>query len=327
MEHALKQFPNGLPTLEEIRARNKDSDIPSDAAWIWGKEDDLGRLNLLTPERIFKAKQNEILSGEVVSLNWALNLPEKPLFGRTPCTHRFQQHEFSPVVYDDWIDMNVQCGSQWDGFRHFGIQSHVCFYNGLKHDQFESSTRGGMQAFSDHGIVGRGVLLDYYSWKTKKGEPYDPFTSHAIHVDELLAVAKDQNVTFEQGDILLVRSGYTDAYYKNRTENPEKLDMIEIETVTLAGLARTEEMKTWLHDSYFSAVAGDSPTCEVWPFEEWALHEYILGCWGIPIGEFFDLEALSKKCEERKKWTFLFASTPFNSPGGVASLANAITIL
>jgi len=40
---------------------------PPEAAWTWGEEDYIGRLNLLTPTRI-KAASAEIKSGEVVPL-------------------------------------------------------------------------------------------------------------------------------------------------------------------------------------------------------------------------------------------------------------------
>src|SRR4051812_40632937 len=105
-------------------------------------------------------------------------------------------------------------------------------------------SRCGIQAISNHGIVGRGVLLDYYGWKVKKGERYDPFTSHAIHLDELLAVIKDQDVTIKRGDILLIRSGYTASYYDYEKTDPRRLDEAGSLRPCLAGVAQTEEMKT-----------------------------------------------------------------------------------
>ena len=111
-----------------------------------------------------------------------------------------------------------------------------------------TGTRCGIQAVSNHGIVGRGVLLDYYSWRCQIGKPYDPFTSHAIHLEELLAVAKAQNVKFEVGDILLIRSGYTAKYYEHEKSNPMVLDAAGSAHPNLAGVAQTEEMKSWLHD-------------------------------------------------------------------------------
>jgi hypothetical protein len=96
------------------------------------------------------------------------------------------------------------------------------------------------------------VLLDYYSWCQQTGKPYDPFTSHAIQLEDLLAVAKAQNVKFQIGDILLIRSGYTAAYYEYEKSDPKKLDEAGSLHPTLAGVAQTEEMKSWLHDSYVS---------------------------------------------------------------------------
>jgi len=184
---------------------------------------------------------------------------------------------------------------------------------------------------SNHGIASRGVLLDYYSWKCAKGEHYDPLTSHAIHLDELLAVAKHQNVYFESGDILLIRSGYTHAYYKYEKDDPSRLDEAGSLHPCLAGVAQTEEMKTWLHDKYVPIVTRMRSTmltlckllqCSGWrrtglgmlatrrmgvgrPIIKLLLllpsltlwlnqHEFLLGSWGVLIGEMFDLEVSHK---------------------------------
>jgi hypothetical protein len=45
---------------------------PPEAAWVWGEDDYLGRLNLLTPARI-KAASAEIRTGEVVPLEFVTN--------------------------------------------------------------------------------------------------------------------------------------------------------------------------------------------------------------------------------------------------------------
>lgn len=184
-----------------------------------------------------------------------------------------------------------------------------------------------MQAVSNYGIVGRGLLLDYYSWALKNGKEYDPFTSHAITVKDLKAVAEAQGTEFQVGDILLIRSGFTSQYHKLEIENPKRLLETGVSVPSFAGVEQSEEMKEWLHDHYFAAVAGDAPAFEVWPGSpDWKLHEYLLALWGVLIGEMFDLEALSRQCEAKKRWSFLFVSAPMNIPGGIASLANALAI-
>ncbi|KAL6241406.1 hypothetical protein RBB50_011670 [Rhinocladiella similis] len=56
------------------------------------------------------------------------------------------------------------------------------------------------------------------------------------------------------------------------------------------------------------------------------MHEYLLAGWGLPIGELFDLEGLSRLCEEHGRWEFFVASAPLNMPGGVSSPPNCIAI-
>jgi hypothetical protein len=43
--------------------------------------------------------------------------------------------------------------------------------------------------------------------------PYDPWTTHAITVADLEAVAKHENVQFRRGDILLLRVGFIQKYH------------------------------------------------------------------------------------------------------------------
>lgn len=47
------------------------------------------------------------------------------------------------MVFDDWIDMNIQSGSQWDGFRHYGHQSQGRFYNNLTPEEVKSGKSSG----------------------------------------------------------------------------------------------------------------------------------------------------------------------------------------
>lgn len=60
---------------------------------------------------------------------------------------------------------------------------------------------------------------------------------------------------------------------------------------------------------------------------EMRMHEIILSGFGLPIGELFDLEELSKQCAKEKRWTFMFTSEVLNVPGGVASPPNALAIM
>jgi hypothetical protein len=56
------------------------------------------------------------------------------------------------------------------------------------------------------------------------------------------------------------------------------------------------------------------------------LHDHALAFWGMPIGELWDLEALSGECELQKRCSFLLTRAPLNIPGGIASPPNALAV-
>lgn len=295
---------------------------PKGAAWFWGKDDELGRLNLLTPERTAAASKL-IKTGQVVNLNLPTNLPNPPVFRREAF-----QHTIKPLGqggFDDLYNCNTQSGSQWDGFRHVGHENHgkTVFYNNTPRDEIlrPGSTRNGMQAWANHGIVGRGVLIDYWEFAKKS---YDPNTTHRITLKEILEIAKLQNIEFKYGDILIIRSGWVDDYNKLDSEARETLAKAK---PAFVGVEQTEEMLDFLHDNYFSAVAGDTPAFEAWPSnQDWLCHQFLLPLWGVPIGEMWDLEKLAETCKEQGIYEFYFSSIPTNVPGGVGSYPNALAI-
>ncbi|KAJ4308966.1 hypothetical protein N0V94_009142 [Neodidymelliopsis sp. IMI 364377] len=310
---------------------------PEGSAWFWGGNDELGRLNLLTSERVQRVTQEDVKTGCVISLNLPLNEPSPPFFGRRPIEHKIKS--IGKGAFDDETTINTQSSSQWDGFRHFADPKSGCFYNGIVSEEIEGheeldegaperSRRLGIDAWAKHGIAGRGVLLDVYSW-AQTNSPYDPFTEHLITAAHLKACAKAQGVTFQTGDILLVRTGWMEKYNLLTTEEKEDRSQWDVMKHQYAGLAASEDMKDFLHDSYFAAAATDNANFEAWPptsFEA-SLHAALLPLWGMPIGELWNLEALSKKCKEQKRWTFLLTSSPANVPGGVGSPPNALALL
>ena len=163
--------------------------------------------------------------------------------------------------------------------------------------------------------VGRGVLLDVYTWAKQS---YDPLAFHSITVSDLEECARQQNTTFEVGDILIVRSGWVDAYNKLDQAGKQKLaDIQGAYDHTYVGLAQSEEMLDFLHDNYFAAAASDCICFEAWPPDKNGpmLHAYMLPLWGMPMGELWDLEKLAQTCRQEGRYTFLVTSAPENVPG------------
>ncbi|KAG0701584.1 hypothetical protein DFH29DRAFT_1000119 [Suillus ampliporus] len=332
-----------LPTFDELPSFH---DFTGCAWEVWGKDDELGTINLLTPEVVARSAQEEIRLGRTVALNWPIHFPSRPVFGRKiPSITTYNKAGPTIPIRDDVIHINTQSGCQWDGLKHFGLAGHNVFYNNTPsevlpvgemefHDPSEidySKVKLGMHNWAKHGICGRGVLLDVVNYYTANGEtlPYDPWTTHPITVAELETIAKKQGVEFRQGDILLLRVGFIQKYYASTNEakadlsgGPEKETF---ETKYSAGIEQSEDMKRFLWNNHFSAIASDQPALERWPTPEGTphLHQTILGLYGMPIGEFFDLEALSELCQETGRYTFFFTSWPLNILGGAASPPNA----
>jgi len=186
----------------------------------------------------------------------------------------------------------------------------------------------GIHNWADHGICGRGVLLDLVGYLTAGGTkplPYDPWTAHAITHTELLACAAAQGVTFQRGDILLIRVGFMQRWYAATQAERDVLRHRE----TFAGLEQSEEMRAFLWNNHFSAVASDQPALERFPDPGGLsrLHQTLIGLWGMPIGEFFLLEKLAELAATHNRYTFFFSSWPLNILGGIASPPNAAAYL
>jgi len=309
-----------LPKLSELEPI---PGAPKYAAWFWGKDDELGRLNLLTPRRIAKAGKL-IQTGETVCLNYPAEYPYPTFFNRAPFVHTVKQ--VAPNCYDDLYSLNTQSGSQWDGFRHVGIENNDSFvwYNNTTQDQIDHSTRIGIQAWAKRGIVGRGVLIDFYEFAKKS---YDPFSHRKITADEIKACAKAQNVTFEYGDILIVRTGWSEKYSSLDAQGRKEEGAKGYLEHQFSGLDRGHDMVELLHDNYFAAVASDAPAFESWPMDEPEhLHHFLLPLWGSPIGELWDVDGLSELCKKHNRYTFFFTSAPANVQGGVGSHPNAVAL-
>ncbi|EED17439.1 conserved hypothetical protein [Talaromyces stipitatus ATCC 10500] len=308
---------------------------PKDAAWVWGPNDNLGRLNLVTPSRIVSAA-TEIKSGESCRVDLPLSIPVKPSFGRETFKHDIKVIE-GGVGHDDLYTLNTQSGTQWDGFRHISHAPSKLFYNNTRASDItgsDANDKCGIHHWAQRGIAGRGVLLDFVSYAEKHDIKYDSASSYAISFEDLVSCGQFQGLDIrpaaqggdiQVGDILFIRSGFVRDYF-SRTEE-ENIQIGSRQDHIWAGVKQEQEMIDWLHNCYFAAVAGDAPAFERWPSpESYKLHEYLLALWGVPIGEMLALEGVSVLAKKHQRWTFFFTTAPANCPGGVGSHVNGTAI-
>ncbi|KAI9489139.1 hypothetical protein BDB00DRAFT_771175 [Zychaea mexicana] len=319
-----------FPSYDELPI---DPKYPPKTAWgVWGVDDNLGTLNHLTEERVLKASQTCIRRGAVFPLNWKLEAPQPPFHNRSEIDHQIVRcSAMKDRMFDDiYQNFNTQSSSQWDGLRHCCHWKSKQFYNNVNFSDIEpgadATDRLGVHHMAERGIAGRAVLLDYARWWAKqRGQELNPFKRYNITVDELERVAKDQNVIFQEGDILMLRTGLTVACEKlageqlcqQHTPNPECI-----------GVKACEETYRWVWEKKFAAVASDNIAFEAVPFldDNDSCHSQFLGGFGMIIGELFYLEALADDSARDGVYEYFFTSAPLNKYQGVASPPNAICI-
>jgi hypothetical protein len=109
-----------LPPLPRFEDLPLDKSGPPGNAWgLYGPDDELGRLNLLTPETTAAAAL-EIKEGLRIRLDWPLDKPSYPTFERQRFEHQVLNKAPAMIMNDCAISINTQSSTQWDGFRHFG---------------------------------------------------------------------------------------------------------------------------------------------------------------------------------------------------------------
>jgi kynurenine formamidase len=311
-----------------------DKNGPPCNAWgLYGKDDELGALNMITPDTVKTAAQ-EIQTGQRVSLDWYLNLPSFPSFGRPPFGWKMENRSHPDgtkrIVNDDHLDINTQSSSQWDGLRHYGYQQAKRYYNNRSQQDVEGSEVIGIDRVAHYGgITARGVILDYPRYLEAKGqEPVNALTASHISADVLKDMLHETGVKTKPGDLLLLRTGFTRDYSALPTSDREAM---ATKPPAFLGVQSHPDVAQWIWDSGFVAVAGDAPSFEmsplvgahnkpggIWKGESWEeemqggglLHQWLLGGWGIMIGEMWDLEGLCETSEKLERKTCFVSSVP-----------------
>jgi hypothetical protein len=321
-------LPEYLPTFAELPIK---PGYPPHSAWgVFGDDDQIGTLNLLTPECIAAAAQL-VQRGEIFALNWALELPDPPLFNRPALQHaiRKRRHNVFDDVYDNF---NTQSSSQWDGLTHFGHREYG-FYNGVTAEQITgvAGTRNGIEHWARRGIAGRGVLVDYARFAAVHNIAFKPGERWPITAEQIKAAADWQGVRFETGDILLLRTGWIEWYLALDVE--QRTALAQPGAFAACGIDQSEDSLRFLWDNHFAAIASDNPSFEAYPSPPNAdgtpgemLHSTIIGLWGMPIGEMFNLDALATACAVDGRFEVFLTSAPLNKLGGVATPPNALAI-
>lgn len=299
-------------------------------AWdVWGRQDQLGSINRLGPEQVLQACQL-VKRGQVVCLTLPLNEPDPGLFpNREPYKHTVTK---SGHGRDDALDnFYLQFSSQWDALCHVRFRQYG-YWGGREEDDLDADGSLGIAHWAQHGIFGRGVLLDVLAYQAAQGEPLVPNKRFGITGELLDKVAAHQGVNLQPGDILLMRTGWMD-WYRSLSEAERKAlqGTVGQGDVALAtpGLDGNQATAAWLWNRGVAAIASDNVAVEALPVDRAAgfLHRRMIPLLGIALGEFWWLRDLAEACQQAQRYEFLFSGAPLYLRGGVGSPANAYAIL
>ena len=312
-------MPHGLPDYDDLPL------VPGldvRHAWdVFGRDDVLGSINLVTAERVARAAAG-VVTGELIPLDLPLDVPDPPLFGRHSYRHHvvaLNRHE-----YDDHLDGFHQQGStQWDALSHVRCREHG-FWGGRTADPTDGPIGLGIDQWARHGIAGRGILVDVAAHLLAADPSYDPLEPRAVTVDDVEATLDAAGVVPEAGDIWCVRTGWSPAYLAlDRAARAAYAD-----TPHFAGLRADEAMARLIWNAHPAALCCDNPAVEVVPGDPavGSLHRRLLPTLGTALGEMFDLERLAAACHADGRATFLFVAAPLHLPDGLGSPGNAVAI-
>ena len=251
----------------------------------FGKEDTLGALNYITPEKTRRAAQL-VKQGKVYQLGM-ITAADTPAYG----PRRFQMivHQLSDgagvplgsneaVGNDDTVLTSIGIGSQIDGLGHIGRKHR--YYNGRT--AAEVVAPDGLKLFGTDtlpGIVTRGVVLDMTQIFAQT-----PVASGTAYTKaHIMQAAAAQNITLESGDVVLLHSGYLTAHENSKEFVP-----------TQPGLGVSGAH--YLAQQGVAAVGADSWALEAIPHEDqtaaFPVHQILLAKYGVYILENMRTQAL-----------------------------------
>jgi kynurenine formamidase len=278
----------------------------------WGKEDQVGALNLITPA---KRREAAALVKEGVSVSLAADADTvKAIDNPNPYEVTMQSIASDRIA----ISYHGIAHTHLDSLAHINEQG--VFYNGYAPPSEtvlkERHARNSIHNVKD-GVFTRGILIDV---ARLKGVPYlEPGTP--IYVEDLEAWEKQAGVKVAAGDALFVRTGVwarrkaVGPWLRGRAEggqsaglHPSVLPWLKARDVALLGSD---------HPQYVApGTPGGAP--------RGAVHDFALVYLGVHLFDNCDLEALAQAAASRKRWEFLLTAAPLPIPGGTGSPLNPI---
>lgn len=326
---------------------------PEGSNWgEFGEMDRLGRLNLLTPQKV-KQGLAEAREGITFCLSLPLDYPggaianprRRPprIFGAVLDGTCFHNHVRTPpgrllgsVVCDDAVLLSTQYSTQWDSLAHVGAEfdadgdgiAERVYYNGWRGGEHivTPEPREGVEEWARYeGVTAGPLAIDGMAATCVQGRGvmvdlhrrYGR-TRHWVGYDDLMRVMEEDKVEVEKGDMLCLWTGFDELLLEmNKEPDAERLHG------SCAGLdGGDQRLLQWITDSGVAALISDNRAVEILPGKPGApttIHEHCLFKLGIPLGEQWLLSPLNAWLRAHGRTRFLLTAPPLRLPGAAGS--------
>jgi hypothetical protein len=337
---------------------------PDGSTWgDFGPDDQLGRLNLLTPEKVRQGVA-EVREGLAFCLSLPLDYPggnalnprrHPPVLrptlrdGRANMNYRLSQHnpDHTDVVSDDLVIMHLQYSTQWDSLAHVGSEfdadgdgvPEVVYYNGFRGGEHVLGPADGKDAGPD-GAEARStsqalkLSVENMAMKCLQGRAVmiDLFAHLGreqvfVGYDQLMRILDADKVTVEAGDMVCLHTGFADLLL----EMGKKPDPHAVHHSCAALNGRDQKLLNWITDSGLCALIADNYAVEAVPSLDHPgccaalpIHEHCLFKLGVNLGELWHLGPLASWLRTNKRYRFLLTAPPLRLPGAVGSPATPV---
>jgi kynurenine formamidase len=269
----------------------------------WGKDDQLGTMNLVTDA---KRKQAVALAktGTVVSL---AHMPPLVPKSQAQSAGAFLEIKLS-LLSAAFTTEEQQLAFHGSSFTHIDALCHGDYdgkiYNGypLKESVTEAGCKKlGIDALRG-GVVTRGVLIDIP--RLRGVSHLEPGTH--VYQEDIEAWEKQAGVTIASGDAIFLHTGRWETG-KTSGYDVSLIPWLKKRDVALVSSDGIQDV---------SEVEGT-----ILPF-----HHYTLVALGANILDNAELTQLSETAARLKRWEFLFVTAPVATPGGTGSPVNPLAI-
>ena len=338
---------------------------PDGSTWgDFGPDDQLGRLNLITPERV-RAAAREIREG----LTFCLSLPLDHPGGNVLSTSRFppvlrptlrqgrarmnyrvsdENPNATDMICDDATVLHTQYSTHWDSFAHVGFMFDADG-DGIPEPRYYNGYRAGIDILGPADAPGAGAVGTFEARSTSSANALGIENMAAkcvqgrgvmidlregvgeartvIGYDAMMrAIARD-HVEIEPGDMVCLHTGHADLLLRNFGRVDAEL--AHNRCAVLDG--RDQRLLRWISDSQMSVLIADNFAVEAFPALEHngccaaaPLHEHCLFKLGVHLGELWHLTPLAEWLRQAGRTRFMLTAPPLRLPGATGSPATPV---